>query len=124
VRDLILTENDRELQETAKVILANPTGKARFEEAVGQVFADLAASSPRNANQRWKYTSEALKRAGLIDDALANRIAQDLQDLMVSPISQAEKGSMIKGMFKNFVTGYVAPSVSRVISEPIIPERE
>lgn len=124
VRDLILTENDKELQETAKVILSNPTGKARFEEAVGQVFADLAASSPRNANQRWKYTSETLKRAGLIDDALASRIAQDLQDLMVSPISQAEKGSMIKGMFKNFVTGYVAPSVSRVLSEPIIPERE
>jgi hypothetical protein len=123
VRDLILTENEKELQETAKVILANPTGKARFEEAVGQVFSDLAASSPKNANQRWKYTSQALKRAGLIDDAMANDMTRNLQDLLVSPISQAERGSLIKGMFKNFVIGYAVPGATRVMSLPFTQER-
>jgi hypothetical protein len=127
VRDLILTDNEKELQETARVILSNPAGKEKFDEAVGQVFAELATRSPKSAAQRWAYVSQSLRRAGLISDETATAISQGLQDLLVTPVSQAEKSDFVKSFIRESLRkaaiSYVAPAVERVTSEPVIPER-
>jgi hypothetical protein len=116
VRDLILSENEEELQETAKIILANPKGKQLFGEAIGQVLADLAFTSPKRAVERWKYTSEALQRVGLIDERLKVRLANDLQDVLVSPISAREKMTLVRSLFRNALTGYAIPGAERRMS--------
>ena len=117
VRDLILSENEEELQETAKIILANPKGKQLFGEAIGQVLADLAFTSPKRAVERWKYTSEALQRVGLIDERLKVRLANDLQDVLVSPISAKEKMTFVRSLFRNALTGYAIPGAGRLMSD-------
>jgi cell division septum initiation protein DivIVA len=126
VRDLVITDNEKELQETARVILSNPAGKERFDEAVGQVFAELATKSPKSAAQRWKYVSQSLRRAGLISDEAATNISKGLQDLLVTPISQAEKSgfvkSFIRNSLRNAVISYGVPGVERVISGLVTTE--
>lgn len=117
VRDLILSENEEELQETAKIILANPKGKQLFGEAIGQVLADLAFTSPKRAVERWKYTSEALQRVGLIDEKLKVRLANDLQDVLVSPISAKEKMTFVRSLFRNALTGYAIPGAARLMPD-------
>lgn len=117
VRDLILSEKEEELQETAKIILANPKGKELFGEAIGQVLADLAFTSPKKAVERWKYASEALQRVGLIDERLKLRLANDLQDVLVSPISAREKMTFVRSLFRNALTGYAIPGAGRLMSD-------
>lgn len=124
VRDLILSENEEELQETAKIILANPKGKQLFGEAIGQVLADLAFTSPKRAVERWKYTSEALQRVGLIDERLKLRLANDLQDVLVSPISAREKMTFVRSLFRNALTGYAIPGAGRLMSDETQEEEQ
>jgi hypothetical protein len=116
VRDLILSENERELTETAKIILANPQGKKLFEDAIGQVVADLAVKSPKNAIEKWRYASDALGKVGLVDANTVQRITSDLQDLMVSPISGKERVTLARSLFRNFLIGYAVPGVERGVS--------
>lgn len=113
VRDLIMSEKEQELVETAKVIMQNPAGKEKFAEAVSQVVADLANKSVKSTVDKWKYVGNSLEKAGLIDANLNKRIADQLQEIMVSPVNAQQKATMAQSMMRNLIAGYAVPGVVR-----------
>jgi hypothetical protein len=82
IADLIVSRDINELVETAEVILSNPAGKELFADAVSQVVADLASSSPKTAADKWKYIGDRLVDAGLIDERLNQQLAGQLQEIL------------------------------------------
>jgi len=113
VRDLVMSEKTNELTETAKVILANPAGKELFADAVSQVVADLASSSPKTAADKWKYIGDRLIDAGLIDQRFNQQLAGQLQEILVTPVDGAQKLTLVKSLLKNAIVSYGGPAVGR-----------
>jgi hypothetical protein len=101
VRDLVTTEKNDELVEAARVIIDNPQGRERFAEAVSQVVADMASQSPKTAAQKWKYISDRMIEAGLLDKAFTDRIAGQLQEILVTPMADAQRLSMAQNLVRN-----------------------
>ena len=113
IADLIVSRDINELAETAKVILASPAGKERFADAVSQVVADLADKSSKTVVQKWKYVGPRLVKAGLIDERLSQQLADQLQELLVTPVSAQEKLTLVKSLFKNAIVSYAGPGIVR-----------
>jgi hypothetical protein len=113
IADLIVSRDIDELAETAKVILANPAGKERFADAVSQVVADLADKSSKTVVQKWKYVGPRLVKAGLIDERLSQQLADQLQELLVTPVSVQEKLTLVKSLFKNAIVSYAGYGIVR-----------
>lgn len=113
IADLIVSRDIDELAETAKVILANPAGKERFADAVSQVVADLADKSSKTVVQKWKYVGPRLVKAGLIDERLSQQLADQLQELLVTPVSAQEKLTLVKSLFKNAIVSYAGYGIVR-----------
>jgi hypothetical protein len=101
VRDLVTTEKNDELVEAARVIIDNPQGRERFAEAVSQVVADMASQSPKTAAQKWKYISDRMIEAGLLDKTFTDRIAGQLQEILVTPMADAQRLSMAQNLVRN-----------------------
>jgi hypothetical protein len=101
VRDLVTTEKNDELVEAARVIIDNPQGRERFAEAVSQVVADMASQSPKSAAQKWKYISDRMIEAGLLDKPFTDRIAGQLQEILVTPMAAAQRLSMAQNLVRN-----------------------
>jgi len=101
VRDLVTTEKNDELVEAARVIMDNPQGRERFAEAVSQVVADMASQSPKTAAQKWKYISDRMIEAGLLDKPFTDRIAGQLQEILVTPMAAAQRLSMAQNLVRN-----------------------
>jgi hypothetical protein len=115
VRDLVMSEKTNELTETAKVILANPAGKERFADAVSQVVADLASSSPKTAADKWKYIGDRLIDAGLIDQRFNQQLAGQLQEILVTPVNAGQKLTLVKSLLKNAIVSYGGPTIGREV---------
>jgi hypothetical protein len=113
IADLIVSRDINELVETAEVILSNPAGKERFADAVSQVVADLADKSSKTVVQKWKYVGPRLVKAGLIDERLSQQLADQLQELLVTPVSAQEKLTLVKSLFKNAIVSYAGPGIVR-----------
>jgi hypothetical protein len=113
IADLIVSRDIDELAETAKVILASPAGKERFADAVSQVVADLADKSSKTVVQKWKYVGPRLVKAGLIDERLSQQLADQLQELLVTPVSVQEKLTLVKSLFKNAIVSYAGYGIVR-----------
>ena len=113
VRDLVMSEKTNELTETAKVILANPAGKELFADAVSQVVADLASSSPKTAADKWKYIGDRLIDAGLIDQRFNQQLADQLQEILVTPVDAGQKLTLVKSLLKNAIVSYAGPGIVR-----------
>jgi hypothetical protein len=113
IADLIVSRDINELLETAEVILSNPAGKERFADAVSQVVADLADKSSKTVVQKWKYVGPRLVKAGLIDERLSQQLADQLQELLVTPVSAQEKLTLVKSLFKNAIVSYAGPGIVR-----------
>jgi hypothetical protein len=113
VRDLVMSEKTNELTETAKVILANPAGKELFADAVSQVVADLASSSPKTAADKWKYIGDRLIDAGLIDQRFNQQLAGQLQEILVTPVDARQKLTLVKSLLKNAIVSYGGPTIGR-----------
>lgn len=103
VRDLIMSEKSNEIVETAKIILAEPRGREQFANAVSQVVADMANESPKNAAKKWKYIGDRMMDANLIDKKLFDRITNQIQEILVTPISEAQRLSMFQNVLRNAV---------------------
>lgn len=101
VRDLVTTEKNDELVEAARVIMDNPQGRQRFADAVSQVVADMASQSPKTAAQKWKYISDRMIEAGLLDKPFTDRIAGQLQEILVTPMADAQRLSMAQNLVRN-----------------------
>lgn len=101
VRDLVTTEKNDELVEAARVIIDNPQGRERFAEAVSQVVADMASQSPKSAAQKWKYISDRMIEAGLLDKPFTDRIANQLQEILITPMAAAQRLSMTMNLIRN-----------------------
>jgi hypothetical protein len=115
VRDLVMSEKTNELTETAKVILANPAGKELFADAVSQVVADLASSSPKTAADKWKYIGDRLIDAGLIDQRFNQQLADQLQEILVTPVDARQKLTLVKSLLKNAIVSYGGPTIGREV---------
>jgi hypothetical protein len=115
IADLIVSRDINELVETAEVILSNPAGKERFADAVSQVVADLADKSSKTVVQKWKYVGPRLVKAGLIDERLSQQLADQLQELLVTPVSAQEKLTLVKSLFKNAIVSYGGPAIGREV---------
>jgi hypothetical protein len=115
VRDLVMSEKTNELTETAKVILANPAGKELFADAVSQVVADLASSSPKTAADKWKYIGDRLIDAGLIDQRFNQQLAGQLQEILVTPVDAGQKLTLVKSLLKNAIVSYGGPTIGREV---------
>jgi hypothetical protein len=115
VRDLVMSEKTNELTETAKVILANPAGKELFADAVSQVVADLASSSPKTAADKWKYIGDRLIDAGLIDQRFNQQLADQLQEILVTPVDARQKLTLVKSLLKNAIVSYGGPAIGREV---------
>jgi hypothetical protein len=115
VRDLVMSEKTNELTETAKVILANPAGKELFADAVSQVVADLASSSPKTAADKWKYIGDRLIDAGLIDQRFNQQLADQLQEILVTPVDAGQKLTLVKSLLKNAIVSYGGPAIGREV---------
>ena len=115
VRDLVMSEKTNELTETAKVILANPAGKELFADAVSQVVADLASSSPKTAADKWKYIGDRLIDAGLIDQRFNQQLAGQLQEILVTPVDAGQKLTLVKSLLKNAIVSYGGPAIGREV---------
>jgi hypothetical protein len=115
VRDLVMSEKTNELTETAKVILANPAGKELFADAVSQVVADLASSSPKTAADKWKYIGDRLIDAGLIDQRFNQQLADQLQEILVTPVNAGQKLTLVKSLLKNAIVSYGGPTIGREV---------
>jgi hypothetical protein len=113
IADLIVSRDINELVETAEVILSNPAGKERFADAVSQVVADLADKSSKTVVQKWKYVGPRLVKAGLIDERLSQQLADQLQELLVTPVSAQEKLTLVKSLFKNAIVSFAGPGIVR-----------
>jgi hypothetical protein len=113
IADLIVSRDINELVETAEVILSNPAGKERFADAVSQVVADLADKSSKTVVQKWKYVGPRLVKAGLIDERLSQQLADQLQELLVTPVSAQEKLTLVKSLFKNAIVSYAGYGIVR-----------
>jgi hypothetical protein len=98
-----------------KLSCANPAGKERFADAVSQVVADLADKSPKTAVQKWKYVGPRLVEAGLIDERLSQQLADQLQELLVTPVSAQEKLTLVKSLFKNAIVSFAGPGIVREV---------
>jgi hypothetical protein len=121
VRDLIKSENDTELMETAKIILQDQRGKEVFSDAVSQVVADLAESSVKGAANKWKYMGDSLVKSGLLDEKRNTQIANQLQEILVTPANEIDRLSMIQSLFRNaLVVGAGTGAVG--VGEAIIGE--
>jgi hypothetical protein len=112
---LLCPEKTNELTETAKVILANPAGKERFADAVSQVVADLASSSPKTAADKWKYIGDRLIDAGLIDQRFNQQLADQLQEILVTPVNAGQKLTLVKSLLKNAIVSYGGPAIGREV---------
>jgi hypothetical protein len=121
VRDLIMSEKNNEIEETAKIILSDPRGKERFADAVSQVVADLANVSVKTSLDKWKYVGDRLMNAGLIDKQFNDRLTAQLQEIMVTPVSAAQKVTMAQSLLKNAIVSYAGPGVVRGV-EALIGE--
>jgi hypothetical protein len=115
VRDLVMSEKTNELTETAKVILSNPAGKELFADAVSQVVADLASSSPKTAADKWKYIGDRLIDAGLIDQRFNQQLADQLQEILVTPVDAGQKLTLVKSLLKNAIVSYGGPTIGREV---------
>jgi hypothetical protein len=115
VRDLVMSEKTNELTETAKVILSNPAGKELFADAVSQVVADLASSSPKTAADKWKYIGDRLIDAGLIDQRFNQQLADQLQEILVTPVDARQKLTLVKSLLKNAIVSYGGPTIGREV---------
>jgi hypothetical protein len=115
VRDLVMSEKTNELTETAKVILSNPAGKELFADAVSQVVADLASSSPKTAADKWKYIGDRLIDAGLIDQRFNQQLAGQLQEILVTPVDAGQKLTLVKSLLKNAIVSYGGPAIGREV---------
>lgn len=115
VRDLILSKNEKELTEAAKIILASPGGKEKFGEAVGQVIAEKANKNLKGAIDDWRYIGDNLVSAGLMSADDVARIQSKLQEVFVAPIDIGEKITWAQRLMRNAIAGYAAPAVTRAI---------
>jgi hypothetical protein len=114
VRDLIKSENDAEIMETAKIILQDPRGKEVFSNAVSQVVAELAESSVKSAANKWKYMGDRLVKAGLLDEKRSKQIADQLQEILVTPTSEADRLSLIQSLFRNALVVGIGTGAVRI----------
>ena len=120
VRNLINSENEKELAETAKIISSTSEGKKKFAEAFSQVIADKVGDTGANLGsviKEIKYINERLVRNGLLDTKTANDIETKLKDVFVAPVDVRTKVSMTQRLLRNALIGYVGPGLARLGDE-------
>jgi len=61
----------------------------------------MASQSPKTAAQKWKYISDRMIEAGLLDKAFTDRIAGQLQEILVTPMADAQRLSMAQNLVRN-----------------------
>jgi len=118
VRNLIKSDNEKELTETAKIILSEPNGQAKFSEAVSQVIADDIGSSGANLGtviKDFKYISDRLVNAGLLKSQDAAQLQSKLQEVFVTPIDQRTKATMAQKLIRNSLIGYFGSIPPRIV---------
>jgi len=113
VRDLIFSQNEKELAETSRIILGTPGGREKFAEAVGQVISERAASSLKGAINDWRYVSDNLVSNGLLDAKQAEQITKKLNDIFVTPVSLAQKTTMLQRAIRGAIVGETSQEVRR-----------
>lgn len=118
VRNLIKSENEKELVETAKIILANPQGQEKFAEAVSQVIADDIGATGANLGtviKDFKYVSDRLVSANLLKPDDARRLESKLQEVFVTPVDQRTKATLAQKLIRNSLVGYFGSIPPRIV---------
>ena len=118
VRNLIKSENEKELTETAKIILAEPKGQQKFAEAVSQVIADDIGTTGANLGtviKDFKYISNRLVKSGLLKSQDASQLQNKLQEVFVTPIDQRTKATMAQKLIRNSLIGYFGSIPPRIV---------
>lgn len=113
IRELILGKDDRELDLVLEAIASKPKGREQFGDAVAQVIAERAGQSVKGAAADWRYISERLVNKGAIDQDEADRIARQLDEILVTPADMKTKMTMAQRLVRNALVGYGLPAVER-----------
>lgn len=114
IRNLVQSENTAELDAIADILLQSSDGREKFGQAVGQIVAERAGQSVKTAANDWRYISERLVNRGLIDQDEADRIAKELNDVLVTPADVRTKLTMTQSLIRNAIAGYAVPGVERI----------
>jgi transposase-like protein len=114
IKNMILSGDRAIWDAVAPVLLQTPKGKEVLADAVGQVMADRAATGLRSAGVTFRdAVAPALRRTQLMDERAINKLQTQLDEIAKTAINEEQKLNLAQRLVKDFITGYVVPSVYR-----------
>ncbi len=106
VRTFLLGGSQEEWDVISEIIKSSPQGKQKIADAVGQVIADRAETSLKNAIQDMRDLSVKLVDKGVMPQAEADRILSRLNEVFVSPVNLKQKTTIAQRLIRDAISGY------------------
>jgi len=125
VKELFLSGSKKQWDEVAPILARSPQGKKAIADAVQQVMASRAETGLVTAPEFFRdNVRPALKSANLMSNARLDEIQSKLELIKNSSMPDVQKMKLMQRLFRNSISGYLAPLAERSIEGLVSPPKK